>query len=173
MINIFYKYCFDHSVLPKFYRIEKETNQKCYLELASSVVSMDELKQKYKTMSEIMEQKLIAMNATTEQLENDKLNKIKSKDDAKLLKIYNMVIVCCPNDTLSVHCLADRLIDEGYLVCIDDTNQLPLTTGANFEKTDLLLIYFSKEYSENADRMTQLKLIKASGKKIIPILVTK
>ncbi|CAF0983783.1 unnamed protein product [Rotaria sordida] len=171
MINTYYKYCLENCVLPKIYQINKQTTQQQCLNLIGSISSVNQVKQKYELMSEIERQKLLVC---TQILESDE---VLSTSSTQILNntsdSFNILLNCCSNDKILLRHLANRLIDEGYLVTIDYSDQTHSNIGSKFDKTDLIVICFSFNYSENATCMIALNTIKSSGKKYIPIMLTK
>ncbi|CAF3317672.1 unnamed protein product [Rotaria sp. Silwood2] len=171
MINVYYKYCLENCVLPKIYYIEKETTQQQCLDLIGSISSVNKAKEKYELMSEIERQRILLysnISKSDEQLSTSPTQILNNICDS-----YNIIINCCSDDKILSHHLANRLIDEGYLVSIDYSDKTSSTIGSKFNKTDLILICFSSNYSENANSMTSLYTTLSSGKKYIPIMLTK
>ncbi len=157
MINAYYKYCLEKFVLPKFYRID---NEKC-LDLIGSIDAVNEAKQKYELMLEIERQKLFENNGqSSTQVPNNKSDS------------YNILLSCCSDDKILSRQLAHRLIDEGYLVSIDYSDKSSSNIASKTSKTDVIIICFSFNYSENYDCMTTMMSINRPDKKIIPILFT-
>jgi len=155
MINTYYKYCLEKFVLPKIYR----TIQTQYLDLIGPISAVTATKQKYELMSEIERQR-----------RSTSLNQVLSNNPSDS---FNIILSCCSADKILSQHLAHRLIDEGYLVAIDYSDKSSSNIVTKIHKTDVIIICFSFNYSENFDCMTAMVSINRSGKKVVPIMFTK
>ena len=165
MINVYYKHSIEKFVLPTIY----STNKQQRLQLTGPISAVNEMKQRYELMSEIIKQKSRLSIQTDEQTNYDQYKQLRLDNVSDR---SNIVMLCSPEDETFLNCLASHLTDEGYLVCINSFNQLWSSTGSQFEKTDLIIVYFTPNYLENEDCIAQIKLAKISKKKIITILST-
>jgi hypothetical protein len=171
MINAYYKYCLEKFVLPKIYRINKQNIQIQVLDLIVPISAVNEAKQKYDLMSQIERQRI---SADTEIFESDEQSWTSSTQVSNNASdSYNIILNCCSDDKILSRHLAHRLIDEGYLVSIDYSDKSSSNILTKIHRTDVIIICFSFNYSENYDCMTTMMSINRSGKKVIPILFTK
>ncbi|CAF1193584.1 unnamed protein product [Adineta steineri] len=160
MINVYYKYSLDQCVIP----IISSDSERQKLELTGSIVNINKLEEKYALMSKIMKEK----TSTNQQ---SIITKQFSWDIS--FDRYDILIMCCFEDESFSNCLATHLIDDGYLVCVNLISQQSPTDISQFDKTDLILIYFSQHSSKNEDFIAQIKLAKISEKIIISIVPQK
>ncbi|CAF4532290.1 unnamed protein product, partial [Rotaria sp. Silwood2] len=84
---------------------------------------------------------------------------------------YNIILNCCFDDKILVRHLANSLADEGYHVSMTFSDKTPSTIGSKFNKTYLIIICFSSNYSENSNCMTSLNITISSGKEYLPIML--
>lgn len=156
LINAYYKYCLEIFVLPKI----DHTN----IHLIGPLSAVNEAKEKYELMVEIERQRILARTQISE------WDRQSNPSD-----YYNIILSCCSDDQILSRQLAHRLIDEGYLVSINysSDSQQSSTMKLKINRTDLVLICFSSNYSKNYYCMNTMQSIKESSKKFIPILFTK
>ncbi|CAF3581457.1 unnamed protein product [Rotaria sp. Silwood1] len=168
LINVFYKFCLDKFVLPKIILNNRR------LILIGSLSAINEMKQKYEYIEEITKQKNLASITNLEKLY---LNKHRLTSTMQIFgnmsDAFNIIISCSIKDKIFSQLLADRLIDEGYLIYISRYDPLTATSRSKFQKSDLILVLFSQNYSIDENCLTELKYAKTLGKKILPVLLTK
>ncbi|CAF2477111.1 unnamed protein product [Rotaria sp. Silwood2] len=174
MINVYYKYCIEKFVFPKISSIsEQNARQQQRLDLIGPASFVNEMKQRHDLMSEIIKQKTVVSMRTDEKIEIATFHQYPQLTLDDVSKAYNILILSCLEDEILSNRLAARLIDEGYLVHVNHSDQLSSTVESQFEKTDLVLVYFSRNYLQNEDCLAQIKQAKISEKKIISILSTR
>lgn len=170
MINICYKYCIEKLVLPKIDFINDKSEQKSLrLELTGPLSVVHEMVERYELMQNIIKLKISVPILGTEQigLKPYQQNQWITADIS--LDAYNIVILSCPEDEVLVDRLHACLTDEGYSVYLHHSDAF---FESLFKKTDVILVCFSRNYSENEICMAQIQMAKASEKKIIPVLLT-
>ena len=163
MVNAFYKYCLEKSVLPK---IELTSHR---LQLIGLAQDVEKATQKYKLMSEIVTLKSgihgpppVARRSSI--AGRNQLNSASSSG-------YNIAFSYCSQDQVACSQLTTSLINEGYSLCQTSANTF--LSQSQIEKADLMLVYFSENYSQDARCMADLNHTKSRGIKIIPIATTK
>ncbi|CAF3486533.1 unnamed protein product [Rotaria sp. Silwood1] len=171
MINVYYKYCIEKFVFPRIYLINEQSTRQ-QLDLIGSASAVNEMKQRHEFMSEIIKQKILVPMQTDKQIETMNFHQSPQLTLDDVLNAYNILILSCPEDEILSNRLATRLIAEGYLVHTNYSNQLSLNARLYFEKTDLILVYFSRNYSKNEQCLALIKQAQVSEKKIISILST-
>ncbi len=171
MINAYYKYCLEKFVLPQIYRVDNQTIQQQRLDLIGPISSVNQAKEKYDLMSEIERQRNLVDTQISESI--GKLSKSRSKVSKNASDSYNIILNCCSDDKILLQNLADRLISEGYLVLIDYCDKTPSNSMSKIHKTDLIIICFSFNYSQNVNCMTTMVSVNQSEKKIIPVILLK
>ncbi|CAF1282158.1 unnamed protein product [Didymodactylos carnosus] len=147
-INAFYKYCIENSVIP----IIILTFGQQQLELSGPIRAVEETEQKYYIISEILKRKVLPAASELS----------KPLKPVTITDSFNIMISCGQPDQKFCQRLKDRLIDEGYLVCVSTTgNQTSL-----IDKSDLIIIYFTEDYSRNIE---ELKCAQSLGKKLLTV----
>lgn len=143
MINVFYQFCLDHRVLPRWNR---------NLELIGTTNGVEKAKEKYRWLARI--------------------SQLRPQSRVKVLqsKQVNLLLSCSSEDQQRSMSLAHRLVEEEFLVAIDYSDQRRLSLIADVGQTDLILICFSWNYFNNFNCKTVLDMIQSSTKKFIPIL---
>ncbi|CAF1114353.1 unnamed protein product [Adineta steineri] len=173
MINIYYKYCLKKYVLPHFYRIDEQENQQQqqqqHLDLIGPISAAQIVKQKYEMMSEIERQKRLVHTQPHESIE--KVHSSRTKGSKKGAVSYNIILNCCSNDQELIEHFSNRLIDEGYQVLIDYNDIIHSNITSEINKTDLIVICFSFNYSENHNCIKNMVSIKKSTKKFVPLFL--
>ncbi|CAF1561465.1 unnamed protein product, partial [Rotaria sordida] len=86
---------------------------------------------------------------------------------------FNIIISCSVNDKTFSQLLADRLIDEGYLVHVNRYNATTAIIRQKFQKSDLILVLFSQNYTTDENCLADLKFAQTIKKKILPVFLTK
>ncbi|CAF3683738.1 unnamed protein product [Rotaria sp. Silwood1] len=171
MINVYYKYCLENYVLPRIYQIDKQTTQKQCLNLIGSISCVNQAKQKYELMSEIERQRILPYTDISES--DGQLSISPTQILNNTSESFNIILNCCSDDKILSRHLANRLIEEGYLLSIDYSDKIPSNIESKFDKTDLIIICFSFNYSQNVNCLTSLNSIISSRKKYIPIMLTR
>lgn len=172
MINVYYKYCIEKSVLPKIHLINEQNTRK-RLDLVGSPSAVSEMKERYELMLDIMKQK----KSTSSQLNEHTMiwnhhQQVKlTLDDPS--DAYNILILSCAEDDAMSNRLAAHLTEEGYSVKINFSNEIPSMVKSQCEKSDVVLVYFSGNYAKNEDCMRQIRQTNMLGKRIISILSTR
>lgn len=115
------------------------------LELIGSAFAVNEAQQKYQLMSEI---------------EREKSN----------ISPLNITLSCSSADRILSNQLAQRLLDEGHSVLMNYSSD---SQPSKFNKADLVIICFSRNYSEDVNCMKTIEWIIKSPKKFIPVLLTR
>ena len=82
----------------------------------------------------------------------------------------NIALSCSSEDRILSNQLAQRLIDEEHSVSINYSSN---SSTSKFTKTDLVIICFSRNYSEDVHCMKTIDWIVKSTKKFIPVLFTR
>ncbi|CAF1351161.1 unnamed protein product [Rotaria magnacalcarata] len=159
MINIFYKYCLEKFVLPSLNLTTFE------LQLVGPPENIQQAKEKYKLISEILKLKSLAgipfsVGTKSPVQEKQQSNKIDKNS-------HNIAFSYCLEDEVVCQHLTMTLIDEGYKLYYSSSN-IGLSQ-AQIEKSDLLLIYFNENYTKDKHCMANLNYAKSIGKTIIPI----
>jgi hypothetical protein len=158
MINAYYKYCLEIFVLPKINYTNQQSIQS--LDLIGSISAINEAKEKYELMSEIERQRILAHTQISEW-----------DRQSNPLDYCNIMLSCSSDDQILSRQLAHRLMDEGYLVSMNYSSNIQ--QSSKIDKTDLVIICFSSNYSKNYYCMNTMQTIKESSKKFIPILLMK
>ena len=159
MINAFYKYSLDKSVLPKIHLRTFE------LQLIGLTENVKKAKEKYHLMSEILKLKSairIPPTIIPRASVPDK-HRVKSASNTD----YNIAFSYSPQDEAICQHLAVCLIAEGYSLCQSSSDTF--LSQAQVERSDLVLIYMSEKYSQDAHCMSAMNDAKSMGKKIISI----
>ncbi|CAF4218858.1 unnamed protein product, partial [Rotaria sp. Silwood2] len=168
LINIFYKYCLDKFVLPKIILNNRR------LTLIGSISAVNEMNQRYELIENIVKQKSLIPVSNLKKVNPDKF-RLTSKIQilGNIWDSFNIIISCSINDKTLSHSLADRLIDEGYLVYIDRYGQQSSVIQSKFKNSDLILVLFSQNYSTDGNYLSELRYAQAIGKQILPVFITK
>ena len=171
MINAYYKYCLENFVLLNIYRTNEQiTKQQC-LDLIGPITAVNEAKQKYALMSEIERQRLLV---DTEIFESDEQWSLSPPDMLNNPSdSYNILLSCCSDDKILSRHLFNRLSEEDYLVLLDFSDKTTSNIESKIMQTDLILICFSSNYSNNANCKIALNIIRSSDKKYVPIVFTR
>ncbi|CAF2811274.1 unnamed protein product [Rotaria sp. Silwood2] len=156
---------FESDTGKRIYQIDKQNTQQQCLDLIGSIASVNQAKQKYELMSDIERQRILLYTDKSEcdgQL---------STSSTQISDSYNIILNCCFDDKILVRHLANSLADEGYHVSMTFSDKTPSTIGSKFNKTYLIIICFSSNYSENSNCMTSLNITISSGKEYLPIML--
>lgn len=162
-INAFYKYCLSQSVLPK---IDLITNLQ--IELIGSTVDIEKSTEKFKLMKEILKQKSnlqIPPSVTS----HFSFRRKKNRPDLINPNGYNIYFSFCQHDQVLCSRIITHLTGEGYSIC-----QTPVNTSLSqtlIDKSDVILIAFSENYSKNMHSMFELNYAKSTGKNLIPFVI--
>ncbi|CAF3767822.1 unnamed protein product [Rotaria sordida] len=165
LINIFYKYCLEKFVLPKI----SLTNRR--LILIGSIFAVNEVKQKYEFIEEILKQKNLGSIAYAKKSSYRLTSTMQMFGN--MADAFNIIISCSVNDKTFSQLLADRLIDEGYLVHVNRYNAPTAIIRQKFQKSDLILVLFSQNYTTDENCLADLKFAQTIKKKILPVFLTK
>jgi len=162
-INAFYKYCLSKSVLLKMDLI---TNLQ--IQLIGSISDVEKSIEKYKLMTEILKQKSSLripppiIPRTSTRGKNNRPNPIDNNG-------YNIYFSFCQHDQVICNHITACLIGEVYSVI-----QTPSNTSLSqslIDKSDVILISFSENYSKDTHSMLELNYVKSTGKKLIPFVI--
>lgn len=115
------------------------------LELIGSISAVNEAQKKYELMSQIEREK-------------------------STISPLNIALSCSSTDRILSNQLAQRLLDEGHAVSINYSSD---SQPSKFNKSDVVIICFSRNYSEDVHCMKTTKWIIESSKKFIPVLFTR
>jgi hypothetical protein len=161
MINAFYKYCRDKSILPK---IDLTIYQ---LQLTGPTKNVEKAMRKFQLMSEILTLKSLTRIPPPVAVRSS--ISVKTRPSVVSHAGYNIMFSYCPQDQTVCHQLTTALVGEGYSVCQSSSD---LTVSQQqIERADLMLIYFNENYSKNTHCMAEFGYAKSKGKKMIPIVV--
>ncbi|CAF4565619.1 unnamed protein product, partial [Rotaria sp. Silwood2] len=156
---------FESGTGKRIYQIDKQNTQQQCLDLIGSIASVNQAKQKYELMLDIERQRILLYTDKSEcdgQL---------STSSTQISDSYNIILNCCFDDKILVRHLANSLADEGYHVSMAYSDKTPSIIGSKYNKTYLIIICFSSNYSENSNCMTSLNTTISSGKEYLPIML--
>lgn len=162
-INAFYKYCLSQYVLPK---IDLITNLQ--LQLIGSTSGVEKSIEKYQLMTEISKQKSSLRipppitPRTTIRGNNNRPNPIHHDG-------YNIYFSYCQQDQVLCARITASLISDGYSVCQSPSNTS--LSQSQMDKSDVILISFSENYSKDKHSMLELNYAKSTGKKLISFII--
>ncbi|CAF1314178.1 unnamed protein product [Rotaria sordida] len=158
MINAFYKYCLTKLVLPKI-----ELIKNLQIHLIGSIRQVEKAIEKYKLMSDILKQKSslripppVTPRKTTH---SNSLNRIR----------YNIYFSYCQNDQTFCNRIKNYLVSESYSIYETSTNTTSLQSF--MDKSDVILIAFSENYSNNKQSIAELNYAKSINKLLIPFVI--
>ncbi|CAF3983936.1 unnamed protein product [Rotaria sp. Silwood2] len=168
MINAFYQYCITKYVILRM----SLNNTEQIIELTGHTDTVDEAFDKYRLMTEILKQKVIEVAGSTMQSEPPNTSKTSSRkttrnESTSSKEYYNIWLSYCKLDKKICSRLKERLIDEGYLVATNTSDDHTVT----IKKCDLIILYLSEEYA--LSNASEMKEAKSSDKKILLIKPTK
>ncbi|CAF3924690.1 unnamed protein product [Rotaria magnacalcarata] len=166
LINRFYSYCLERFVLPK-----NNLTDRC-LVLVGSVSNINEIKQKYELMDTIARQKMALPASALRKLQLDQNHEGPKKHTfVSVPDAFNIVISYCTGDKKLADSLTDRLIDEGYSVYADCSDQPRSVIERKLKKSDLIVILFSENYGTDEHCLVQLRLARSVGKRLLPVFL--
>ncbi|CAM4863546.1 unnamed protein product [Rotaria socialis] len=171
MINSYYKYCLENFVLPQIIQIDLQNDQQQSLDLIGPICAVNQAVQKYELMSDIERQRILIYTEISESIEQCPINPtsvLNTTTDSS-----NILLSCCFADNILSRHLTNRLIEEGYQVSLDYSDKTSSSIVSKIKKTDIIVVCFSSNYSENANCTKALHAIKSSEKKYIPIMLTR
>ncbi|CAF2888089.1 unnamed protein product, partial [Rotaria sp. Silwood2] len=147
-------------------------NTEQIIELTGHTDTVDEAFDKYRLMTEILKQKVIEVAGSTMQSEPPNTSKTSSRkttrnESTSSKEYYNIWLSYCKLDKKICSRLKERLIDEGYLVATNTSDDHTVT----IKKCDLIILYLSEEYA--LSNASEMKEAKSSDKKILLIKPTK
>ena len=164
MINVFYNYCLNNSILPNINLINNSQ-----INLIGSIIDVEKAIEKCKLMSEILKQK------SSIQIPAPTTPRTSIKASGRLNQIdrdgYNMYFSYCQHDQNICDRIMSCLMSEGYCICQTSSN-ISLSQS-QIDKSDILLIGFSKSYTKSRYSMSELNYGKSTRKKIIPFIMRK
>lgn len=82
---------------------------------------------------------------------------------------YNIYFSYCRSDQLICNQIETYLIEEGYSVC-QNSSKSPVALS-NLDRSDVMLVGFSEDYSNDFDCMNELNHAKSISKHVIPFLL--
>jgi len=138
------------------------------IQLIGSISDVEKSIEKYKLMTEILKQKSSLKipppitPRTSTRGKNNRPNPIDNNN-------YNIYFSFCQHDQVICNHITACLIGEGYSVI-----QTPSNTSLSqslIDKSDVILISFSENYSKNIHSMLELNYAKSIGKKLIPFVI--
>ncbi|CAF1159377.1 unnamed protein product [Rotaria sordida] len=162
MINVFYKYCLNKSVLPM---IDLMTNSQIHL--IGSMLNVKKVMEKCKLMSEIFKEKL-SLQTQAASTSRTLFTKIKHPSQINV-KGYNIYFSYCQYDQTICNRITTYLINEGYSLC--ETSLTTTKFQSDIDKSDVILIPFSENYSKNKHSTDELNYAKSKGKILIPFVM--
>ncbi|CAF3537312.1 unnamed protein product [Rotaria socialis] len=166
LINRFYSYCLERFVLPKNDLTDRS------LVLVGSVSNINEIEQKYKLMDTIVRQKMALPAPVLRKLQLDQNHQGPKKQTfVSVPDAFNIVISYCTGDKKLADSLTDRLIDEGYSVYADCSDQPRSVIEPKLKKSDLIVILFSENYGTDEHCLVQLRLAQSVGKRLLPVFL--
>ncbi|CAF1607247.1 unnamed protein product, partial [Didymodactylos carnosus] len=140
------------------------------IELIGPIQGVKEAMEKYEQTSEILKQKLRitprSPNVPNILCEKQRSKALEKETAAAADNLYNIMLSYCEQDKVICYQLADRLIEEGYLVWIDYDQTLK-RPESKIDKADVVLIYFSKDYLESLKCKRELRSAQLIKKEII------
>ncbi|CAF1193566.1 unnamed protein product [Adineta steineri] len=139
LINAFYKYCNDLCVLP-------DIDEYGRVVLKGSIISVHQAKEKYQLTTALVK-------------ERNRLSEIGSSNH------NNIVLSYCHEDSLAVHSLANRLIDEGFRICLNSNEKNDILL--QMIESDCIIICISENYGKDTRCENQVKYASQTGKPII------
>lgn len=162
MINAFYKYCLNRSVLPN---IDLNTNSQ--IKFIGSIINVAKAIEKYKLMTEIFKEKsLLKIPPPVIPRASSRTGTRPNPID---LKAYNVYFSYCQHDQELCHRISSCLIGEGYFVC--ETPSDKSRCQSLMDKSDVILVGFNEKYSDNQDCKVELNYAMSSKKKLIPFVI--
>ena len=158
MINAFYHYCFEYSVIPTI-----NLSLESVLRLNGSPEHVTIVFRKFQLMSDILKHRLLAQKCKSTMSDISKYDRDNISDKDNLYFIY------CPMDEFICGRLKKNLLKDGYSVQEhSSTNQNQACALHNF---DASLICFSDNFLKDPMCMEALRDAKQSHIPIIPILI--
>ncbi|CAF1134710.1 unnamed protein product [Rotaria sordida] len=82
---------------------------------------------------------------------------------------YNIYFSYCQSDQSVCNQLTTYLINEGYSLCRKSSKKS--LSPSDIERSDVILVGFSEEYSKDSDCMAELSHAKSARKNIIPFVI--
>ncbi|CAF3609150.1 unnamed protein product [Rotaria socialis] len=158
MINAFYKYSLNQSVLPNM-----DLTNNSQIQLVGSMSNVEKTIEKYKLMSEIFKQK------STLQIPPPVAARTSTRSKQIDLKAYNIYFSFCQQDQTLCNRINNCLKGEGYVLYETPTNVSRFQSY--IDKSDVILIAFDEEYLENSHSISELNYTKSARKKIIPFVI--
>ena len=150
MINSFFKLTFDEKVLPIYDEKQK------ILRLIGSKISLENLREKYETFQEIEKLKEIP-----EEIRFQSLNKQENRT--------NLLLVGLSSDEKILEKFLQRFKDENFLVSIYYFDKNSTSNVSVIDRTDLILIIFTMNFSINSNLNQYVEMIQLSKKSFLPI----
>ncbi|CAF1189241.1 unnamed protein product [Rotaria sp. Silwood1] len=162
MINAFYKYCLDKSILPKI-----DLLVHTHIHLTGAMLCLKKTIEKYKLMSEIFKHKSSLripppVIPRTSKPTNDRSKQMN-------LNAYNIYFSCCEQDQTFCNRITSYLIGEGYSVCETSSNSSQFQSF--IDKCDVILISFNENYFKNKYSNMELNYAKLKGKQLLPFVI--
>ncbi|CAF2751248.1 unnamed protein product [Rotaria sp. Silwood2] len=158
MINVFYKYCLTKSVLPKI-----ELVKNLQMHLIGSIRQVEKAIEKYQLMSDILKQKSslqipppVTPRKTTRSNPSNRIG-------------YNIYFSYCQNDQTFCNRIKNCLVSESYSIYETLTNTTSLQSF--MDKSDIVLIAFSENYSNDKQSIAELNYAKSINKLLIPFVI--
>lgn len=158
LINYYYKYCSDRCVVPHLGNDQRIT-------LKGSLFGVQEAKQKYQSIVTLIGEKI--------RLQQSSLEITSSVYSTPFLTTnYKIALSCCPNDLLACHCLANRLIAEGFTVwpSSDQVNHHQ-DALSHMEKSDCIILCISEAYCEDKSCVQEAQYANQMNKPIIAVKI--
>ncbi|CAF1053866.1 unnamed protein product [Didymodactylos carnosus] len=134
------------------------------LELWGPPSVLEQVKQKYQLMDTLLKQ-LIQVQQTPRP---SSAARLRPSASTATTKCYNITLSSCPQDQIICQRLADRLMDEGFSVLIDLSDE---EASSQIDKSDCVIMCLSENYQENDLCEKKAKYANDSRKKLIAVKI--
>ena len=162
-INVFFKYCLSQSVLPTM-----DLTTHLEIRLIGPISAVEKSIEKYRLMTEILKQRSDLRNPppTTPRIS---VRGEKIPSDAIGQHGLNIYFSFCRSDRGIANRIITHLTAEGYSVSQTPSNSSAFQTL--IDQSDVVLIAFSTDYSQNIQSRQEVKYARSTRKKLIPFVI--
>lgn len=162
-MNVFFEYCLNQSVLPTM-----DLTDRLEIRLIGSMSAVEKSTEKYRLMTTILKQRSDLRNPPL-MTPRTSLRVEKIRSDAIDQHGFNIYFSFCPSDRRIADRIITRLTAEGYSVSQTPSNSISFQTL--IDQSDVVLIAFSEEYSQNVQSRQELDYARSTRKKQIPFVI--